>query len=385
MSSLHLKNISKTYDNNFNAIAGLSLDIDEGALVVVVGPSGCGKSTLLRLIAGLDPVSAGQIILGENDITHYPAGKRNVAMVFQSYALYPHLTVYENIAFPLQMQKMPKAQLKREVERAAAIVQLTGRLYDKPAKLSGGQRQRVAIARAIVRRPALFLLDEPLSNLDASLRLEMRSELLELHRQLATTMIYVTHDQSEAMTMADQIVLLNNGKIEQVGSPMALYHQPVSRFTAGFIGSPPMNFIAGTIEHSHLTVPTLRDGQFYIPARLLKSAADLNAAQPLWLGIRPEAFVLHPPVTSILSVMVPLVITLVERHGLHTIISAHIDGGQSTDRVTCLFSGDIAFFRGQTIPVFAPLNQIYLFDNNGINQKIEPLQENRQASSRSTH
>ncbi|WP_207460489.1 ATP-binding cassette domain-containing protein [Azospirillum sp. SYSU D00513] len=244
MGEIVLKQITKSF-GDVSVIPPLDLTIADGEFVVFVGPSGCGKSTLLRLIAGLEDVSSGTISIDGKDATRLPPAGRGLAMVFQSYALYPHMTVRNNIAFPLKMARLDKAAIDRKVEAAAAVLNLTGYLDRRPGQLSGGQRQRVAIGRAIVREPTAFLFDEPLSNLDAALRVNMRLEISELHRSLATTMIYVTHDQVEAMTMADKIVVLNAGRIEQVGSPIELYSRPCNRFVAGFIGSPRMNFIEG--------------------------------------------------------------------------------------------------------------------------------------------
>jgi ABC-type sugar transport system ATPase subunit len=263
-ASVVLKSLSKNF-GAVEVIKGVDLTIEAGEFCVFVGPSGCGKSTLLRLISGLDDVSSGTIEIGGRDVTDAEPSARGIAMVFQSYALYPHLTVRDNIGFGLSLAKRPKAEIARKVEDAAEALQLTALLDRKPKALSGGQRQRVAIGRAIVRDPAVFLFDEPLSNLDAALRAKMRIELSDLHRKLGSTMIYVTHDQVEAMTMADKIVVLNSGQIEQVGSPMDLYRAPVSPFVAGFIGSPKMNLYDGHAagmdcgtygirpEHIHLT------------------------------------------------------------------------------------------------------------------------------------
>ena len=244
MGSITLRNVSKVFGDAV-VIPDIDLDIDEGEFVVFVGPSGCGKSTLLRLIAGLEDVSGGTIEIDGTDATGTPPARRGLAMVFQSYALYPHMSVRRNIAFPLKMAGIDKEEANRKVEAAANVLNLTDYLERRPGQLSGGQRQRVAIGRAIVREPKAFLFDEPLSNLDAALRVNMRLEISELHQQLKTTMIYVTHDQVEAMTMADKIVVLNAGVIEQVGSPLELYRTPRNRFVAGFIGSPKMNFIEG--------------------------------------------------------------------------------------------------------------------------------------------
>ncbi|MDD1500797.1 ABC transporter ATP-binding protein [Agrobacterium cavarae] len=244
MGSISLKNVSKVF-GEAKVIPSINLDIQNGEFVVFVGPSGCGKSTLLRLIAGLEDVSGGQIIIDGKDVTEKAPAERGLAMVFQSYALYPHMSVRNNIGFPLKMAKMEKSAIDKKVNDAAAILNLTDYLDRRPSQLSGGQRQRVAIGRAIVREPSAFLFDEPLSNLDAALRGTMRLEISELHNTLKTTMIYVTHDQVEAMTMADKIVVLNRGNIEQVGSPLDLYRSPANLFVAGFIGSPRMNLVKG--------------------------------------------------------------------------------------------------------------------------------------------
>src|SRR6185312_15685499 len=246
VGELALRDIVKSF-GAIEVVKRVSLDVREGEFVVFVGPSGCGKSTLLRMIAGLEHTTAGDIVIDGARVNDLPPVKRGIAMVFQSYALYPHMDVFENIAFPLRVEKLPKPQIKAKVEEATRILQLGDHLRKKPGTLSGGQRQRVAIGRAIVREPRIFLFDEPLSNLDAALRTEMRIELMRLHKDLGATMIYVTHDQVEAMTMADKIVVLNAGRVEQVGTPLDLYNHPRNRFVAGFIGNPKMNFIEGTV------------------------------------------------------------------------------------------------------------------------------------------
>jgi len=250
MGQITLDKITKRFGET-EVIPPLDLAIEDGAFTVFVGPSGCGKSTLLRLIAGLEDVSSGTIAIDGKDITYLPPARRGLAMVFQSYALYPHMSVRKNIAFPLRMAKLAPAEIEARVRAAAAVLNLTDYLDRRPGQLSGGQRQRVAIGRAIVREPTAFLFDEPLSNLDAALRVGMRLEISELHQRLRTTMIYVTHDQVEAMTMADQIVVLRAGRIEQAGSPLELYRVPRNRFVAGFIGSPRMNFIEGEEAARH--------------------------------------------------------------------------------------------------------------------------------------
>lgn len=245
MSNVILKNVRKTYDNNKTVIKNVSLEIKDKEFVVLVGSSGCGKSTLLRMIAGLEDISSGEIYIGDKKVNDVPPKDRDIAFVFQSYALYPHMTVCENIAFGLKMRKVDKATIEKKVQEAAEILNLGEYLDRKPKQLSGGQRQRVALGRAIVRNPKVFLMDEPLSNLDAKLRVQMRSEIKKLHEKLQTTFIYVTHDQTEALTMGDRIVVLNNGDIQQVDTPEQIYNNPKNTFVAGFVGSPQMNFIEG--------------------------------------------------------------------------------------------------------------------------------------------
>ena len=245
MSNLVLKNVRKSYDNNKVVINNVNLEIKDKEFIVLVGASGCGKSTLLRMIAGLENITDGEIYIGDKKVNNVPPKDRDIAFVFQSYALYPHMTVKENIAFGLKMRKVPKAEIEQKVNQAAKILDLEEYLDRRPKQLSGGQRQRVALGRAIVRNPKVFLMDEPLSNLDAKLRVQMRAEIKKLHQKLQTTFIYVTHDQTEALTMGDRIVVLNNGDIQQVDTPEEIYNNPKNTFVAGFIGSPQMNFING--------------------------------------------------------------------------------------------------------------------------------------------
>ncbi|AZZ94147.1 sn-glycerol-3-phosphate ABC transporter ATP-binding protein UgpC [Hahella sp. KA22] len=291
MSYLNIKDLHKHYDQ-YHAIRGVNLEIQEGEFIVFVGPSGCGKSTLLRLIAGLELVSEGSIHLDGRDITEAPSSKRDLAMVFQSYALYPHMTVAENLSFALRLAKRPQAEIDEKVRSVAASLQLDKLLARKPRELSGGQRQRVAIGRAIVRQPKVFLFDEPLSNLDAALRVQMRLELARLHKQLGTTMIYVTHDQVEAMTLADRVVILNQGQIEQCGSPIDLYQQPANRFVAEFIGTPKMNMLAidQVIQGGESVEVRAADAHLRLPARVL---AD-NVGAGWSLGVRPEHIHIAP-------------------------------------------------------------------------------------------
>lgn len=281
MSNVSLNKAVKRYDD-IQVIHGVDLQIEPGEFCVFVGPSGCGKSTLLRMIAGLEETSDGTIHIGGRDVTKADPADRGVAMVFQTYALYPHMTVRENMGFGLKMNKVPAAEIAEKVGKAAKILQLEPYLDRKPKALSGGQRQRVAIGRAIVRGPEVFLFDEPLSNLDAELRVDMRVELAHLHKELGATMIYVTHDQVEAMTMADKIVVLRAGRIEQVGSPLELYNNPVNKFVAGFIGSPGMNFLKATINNGQVVVPALDNLSIPCNAQLPAEGSDVL------VGLRPQ-------------------------------------------------------------------------------------------------
>ncbi len=281
MSGVNLERVVKRY-GDVQVIHGVDLDIADGEFCVFVGPSGCGKSTLLRMVAGLEETSDGAIRIGGRDVTRVDPSERGVAMVFQTYALYPHMSVAENMGFGLKMNGHPKAEIAAKVAEAARILKLESLLDRKPKALSGGQRQRVAIGRAIVRGPEVFLFDEPLSNLDAELRVEMRVEIARLHKEIGATMIYVTHDQVEAMTLADKIVVLRAGRVEQVGAPLELYHDPANRFVAGFIGSPAMNFVAGTVQDGAVRAPGFSAEPIAVPVALPASGAQVT------LGLRPQ-------------------------------------------------------------------------------------------------
>ncbi|MCB1357927.1 MAG: sn-glycerol-3-phosphate ABC transporter ATP-binding protein UgpC [Maritimibacter sp.] len=287
MTAVQLSGIRKSF-GAVDIIHGLDLAIEQGEFVVFVGPSGCGKSTLLRLIAGLETATAGTIRIGDQDVTSVPPAKRGVAMVFQSYALFPHMSVADNISFGLRLAGEPKDVIERKVRNVAETLQLTSLLDRRPKQLSGGQRQRVAIGRAIIRDPKVFLFDEPLSNLDAALRTQMRVELATLHKRLDATMIYVTHDQVEAMTMADRIVVLNEGRIEQVGAPLALYRNPVNHFVASFLGAPRMNFVSGTVTALGAGAIVEVAGLPPVELPLLIEGQGLSAGDSVMLGIRPE-------------------------------------------------------------------------------------------------
>ncbi|MCU0910897.1 MAG: ABC transporter ATP-binding protein [Rhodobacteraceae bacterium] len=331
MGKITLEQVSKSF-GEVRVIPPLDLTIEDGEFAVFVGPSGCGKSTLLRLIAGLEDVTGGTIRIDGKDATEVPPAKRGLAMVFQSYALYPHMTVRKNIAFPLRMAKLPQAEIDRRVAGAAQVLNLTDYLDRRPGQLSGGQRQRVAIGRAIVREPAAFLFDEPLSNLDAALRVGMRLEISELHKRLKTTMIYVTHDQVEAMTMADKIVVLRAGHIEQVGSPLDLYRSPRNLFVAGFIGSPRMNFIEGPEAARH-------------GARTI--------------GIRPEHIAVSAdegPWSGVVGVS--------EHLGSDTFFHIHDTGLAET--ITVRAGGEVGFNHGDRVRLTPREDQVHRFDEKGL-------------------
>ncbi|RVH20373.1 ABC transporter ATP-binding protein [Sinorhizobium meliloti] len=348
MKSLELHRIEKSY-GAYHALRGIDLSVEEGEFIVMVGPSGCGKSTLLKTIAGLETISSGQILISGRNVTKEEPGDRGIAMVFQSYALYPHMTVAENMGFGLRMAKRPKEEIDAAVARAAKILRITDQLDKRPKHLSGSQRQRVAIGRAITRSPDVFLFDEPLSNLDAALRTQMRVELSGLHAELGATMIYVTHDQVEAMTMASRIVVLNRGAIEQVGSPLDLYRNPANLFVAGFLGAPRMNFFDVTVDSvSGATAAISAPGL----APMTVSLADGVALKPgdrATLGIRPENIRLSPDDTTRAAISGK--VRLVEHLGRETIL--YVDAGA----LQCVSSesgtGNVTVQIGQVTPIAA--------------------------------
>jgi multiple sugar transport system ATP-binding protein len=284
MATIEMKNIVKKYGDGFPAVNDVSIDVADGEFLILVGPSGCGKSTLLRMIVGLEDITSGDMVIGGERVNDLAPRDRNLAMVFQNYALYPHLTVYENIAFPLRLKKRPEKEIDEKVRQASRTLDLDEHLERKPGNLSGGQRQRVAMGRAIVRDAKAFLFDEPLSNLDAKLRGQMRTEIARLQKQLGITTVYVTHDQTEAMTLGDRVAVMKRGVLQQLASPRELYEQPVNLFVAGFIGSPPMNFLPATVEDGQVTLPF---GTFPLPA---DKAGRTEGKGLLLAGIRPEHF-----------------------------------------------------------------------------------------------
>jgi multiple sugar transport system ATP-binding protein len=348
MAELSLRNLEKRYGSTA-VLHGVSLDIADGEFIVLVGPSGCGKSTLLRMIAGLEEISAGDLEIGGVRTNDVPPQKRDISMVFQSYALFPHMNVRNNITFgPRVRREAPEAR-ETSLKRAASILNLTDYLDRTPGQLSGGQRQRVAMGRSIVRDPKVFLFDEPLSNLDAKLRVQMRTEIKALHQKLGTTIVYVTHDQIEAMTMADRIVVMNGGKIEQIGKPLELYDRPANRFVASFIGSPAMSFISGTYRRQGDggAVVNIRDGS-QIPVSPIE-AADGTGVD---IGIRPENYVLVD------DGPLKLAVEVVEPTGPET----HVFGQIASEEVRCVFRMRLDPLPGSTLHLAAEPRDIHLFD-----------------------
>jgi len=354
MADVRLTGVTKSFGTT-EVLKGIDLEIADGEFVVFVGPSGCGKSTLLRTIAGLEEVSGGQIAIGGKVVNDLGPSDRGIAMVFQSYALYPHMSVYENMAFGLKLAKADKAEIDRRVRGAAETLNITELLERKPKALSGGQRQRVAIGRAIVREPQVFLFDEPLSNLDAALRVRMRYEFASLHERLKTTMVYVTHDQVEAMTLADRIVVLNAGIIEQVGRPMDLYERPRNLFVAEFIGSPKMNLLPAEIVTATATGATVRTAAGET-LRVAVDAARARAGDKVTLGVRPEHLSLEGEADAISAK-----VTFVETLGHATY--AYLGAGETP--VTVLLPGDARPATGATLGLRVPAVQAHLFDAAG--------------------
>ncbi|MDE2385103.1 MAG: sn-glycerol-3-phosphate ABC transporter ATP-binding protein UgpC [Alphaproteobacteria bacterium] len=354
MAQVTLRNVKKSF-GTVDIIKGVDLMVDDGEFCVFVGPSGCGKSTLLRMIAGLEEISSGELDIGGQSMTNVEPADRGVAMVFQSYALYPHMTVRDNIGFGLRMTGHDRADIAARTARAAQMLQLGPLLERKPSQLSGGQRQRVAIGRAIVREPEVFLFDEPLSNLDAALRVQMRIEIAKLHQDLKATMIYVTHDQVEAMTMANKIVVLSAGRIEQVGSPLELYHRPCNQFVAGFIGSPKMNFIPASVVSA-----TAKEVELALPGGTVKIAAAtaLKRGDKVTLGVRPE----HIMLTDKSKANLAAKLRVAEYLGSETMFYATLeDGTDVAAKADGLAKAEI----GATLNLTAPPKACHLFDGAG--------------------
>ncbi len=359
MAGVALRDVVKAYEGGVQAVRGINLDIADGEFVVLVGPSGCGKSTTLRMIAGLEEITAGTVSIGGRVVNDVPPRDRDIAMVFQNYALYPHMTVFDNMAFGLMLRKLPKAEIKRRVDDAARILEIEALLARKPKALSGGQRQRVAMGRAIVRNPQVFLFDEPLSNLDAKLRVGMRTEIKKVHQTVRTTTVYVTHDQVEAMTLADRVVVMNGGIIEQVGPPGELYHHPATRFVASFIGSPGMNLLPGRLEQASGALRIHLAGDIVLPVPADRTARyAAHAGREVVLGLRPEHLTearnLDRPNVA------PLTATpeVTEPMGMETLVHFRLDGTPVVARV----DPDAPARPGVALPMAADMNRMHLLD-----------------------
>ena len=358
MAQVALRNIVKTFDKT-PAVQGIDLDIADREFIVLVGPSGCGKSTTLRMIAGLEEATSGEIYIGDQLVNDVPPKDRDIAMVFQNYALYPHMTVFENMSFGLRLKKFPKAEIKERVQGAARILDITELLDRRPKQLSGGQRQRVAMGRAIVRNPKVFLFDEPLSNLDAKLRVQMRTEIKKIHQKVTTTTVYVTHDQVEAMTLADRVVIMNAGRIDQIGSPHEVYHSPKTQFVAGFIGSPTMNMLpCRLVENGSGLAVRLSDWLSLPvpPSRVARYRARVG--KELTFGLRPEHIIEGrgdvPPGAAAFEA--PL--DVVEPMGMETMVYFIVDGVEVCGRVNPAAAGRV----GESMRLVADLNQMHLID-----------------------
>jgi multiple sugar transport system ATP-binding protein len=360
MSEVSLRKIVKNYDGGVQAVKGIDLEIADQEFVVLVGPSGCGKSTTLRMIAGLEEITAGEIWIGGDIVNDVPPRDRDIAMVFQNYALYPHMSVFDNMAFGLKLRKFPKDEIKRRVAEAARILDIQALLSRKPRALSGGQRQRVAMGRAIVRNPKVFLFDEPLSNLDAKMRVQMRSEISRLHGELGTTMIYVTHDQVEAMTMGDRICVMRDGVIMQVADPLTLYLNPDNMFVASFIGSPPMNLLQGKVQKREDGLYFVENGEKDALAAPLKGAVEPLASnyvdKNVVFGIRPENITESPKAGG--SIAVTSTVDVAEPMGSESIVYLKTGGGYLIARI----QGEHLYQLGQKLTVHLAADKVTLFD-----------------------
>jgi multiple sugar transport system ATP-binding protein len=361
MSEVSCRRVVKIYDGGVQAVKGIDLDIADQEFVVLVGPSGCGKSTTLRMIAGLEEISEGEIWIGGDIVNDVPPRDRDIAMVFQNYALYPHMSVFDNMAFGLKLRKFPRDEIRRRVDEAARILDIHALLDRKPKALSGGQRQRVAMGRAIVRNPKVFLFDEPLSNLDAKLRVQMRTEIKKVHQTVRTTTVYVTHDQVEAMTLADRVVVMNQGIIEQIGAPQELYHNPATRFVAGFIGSPAMNFLSCRLENGGAG-PSVRVNDrivLPIPASRASRYAPYQGREMV-LGIRPEHLFDYRENGRPGYARIDAPVDVVEPMGMETMVHFFIDGTPMCAR--CDPSTPAA--PGEVLPLTVDLNNMHLIESN---------------------
>jgi multiple sugar transport system ATP-binding protein len=372
MAGVKLVNVQKAF-GDVKVLHDINLEINDGEFIVFVGPSGCGKSTLLRVIAGLEEITSGELTIGGKLVNDVPPAERGIAMVFQSYALYPHMTLFDNMAFGLKLAHMPRPEIEAAVQQAAKVLHIEHLLDRKPKALSGGQRQRVAIGRAIVRKPEVFLFDEPLSNLDAALRVRMRYEFAKLHEHLKTTMVYVTHDQVEAMTLADRIVVLSTGKIEQVGSPLEVYEMPVNKFVAGFIGSPKMNFIGAKVVEAGATsaLVRLKSGA---QIRVEVDASGAKADDEVTLGIRPEHLDLHATEN-----LIEATVTFVESLGSASHAYSTYPGVEET--LTCNLPGQTPVDAGDTLRLGIPADCSHLFAADGrAFRRLAKLPQHRRAA-----
>jgi len=360
MARVALEDVTKIYPGGVKAVDNMNLEIADQEFIVLVGPSGCGKSTTLRMIAGLEEITAGRISIGDRVVNDIPPKDRDIAMVFQNYALYPHMTVYKNMAFGLMLRRVPKAEIDKKVHEAAAMLGISELLDRKPKQLSGGQRQRVAVGRAIVRNPKAFLFDEPLSNLDAKLRVEMRAELKRLHRRLQTTTIYVTHDQEEAMTLGDRIVVMKDGLVHQVADPLTIYERPANRFVAGFIGTPPMNFLEGRIfvQDGHIYFDE-GSGKIRLPDRH-KERLGPYEGRPVLLGVRPEDLSFQREGAfetddNVLSAKVLVIEPLGDRMDVYVATGSH-------DRIVSRVDVHTVLQEGQELPMYVDVDKVHVFE-----------------------
>ncbi|KAF3999278.1 ABC transporter ATP-binding protein [Glaciimonas immobilis] len=361
MASVSIKQLKKSYDGKQDVLAGINLEVKDGEFCVLVGPSGCGKSTLLRTLCGLEEISEGEIAIGDRIVNHLPPAERGIAMVFQSYALYPHMSVYKNMAFGLKVGGADKTAIDQQIRHTAEILKIDHLLDRLPRELSGGQRQRVAIGRAIVRKPKLFLFDEPLSNLDAALRVQTRLEIAKLHRQLGATIVYVTHDQVEAMTLGDKIVVMNDGRIQQCGTPLALYQQPKNLFVAMFIGSPKMNVLPGlvmAIEENSLQVQLDGGQQVLTQVSVEEINGTIRIGDPVTVGIRAEHIVENNAASEKFSAKV----NIVEHLGEANFIYATLQNGQD---IVVRGDGNNTVRIGETMTLSAASSAFHVFDVNG--------------------
>jgi multiple sugar transport system ATP-binding protein len=353
MATVTFDHMVKRYAGDVLAVNDLNLEVADGEFLVLVGPSGCGKTTALRCVAGLEEITEGRLLIGDRVVNDVPAKDRNIAMVFQSYALYPHMSVFDNLAFGLKLRKTPKEDIKRRVDEAAGILGLERLLDRKPKALSGGQRQRVALGRAIVREPAVFLMDEPLSNLDAKLRVETRANIARLHQRLGTTTVYVTHDQVEAMTMGDRIAVMRDGLLQQVGTPQGLYDRPANVFVAGFIGSPAMNFATATIRDGGMTMGNIQLG---MSGRLNDMIRGRAQGSSVLLGFRPEHLDLIEAGEAALHI--PAKVDVVEYLGNEELLHAQIEGAE----IVALVPSDRQVAAGTSVEFTVPADKLHLFD-----------------------